>query len=239
MIQVGQVSECNEDYLKIIYLLERERRVARIKDIARRKGVRMASVSGALRRMSRMGLLNYGAGEFVELTEDGSELARKICQRNDFLSRFLTGPLALDSDTASQDAEAMEHRVSAETLSGLVALHQFLETNGLLVNLSTYLEDGKEMPCRTCPNADRDDEETHEVICLSDLEPGSRGEVVMLEVNGKRRLRLVEQGLLPHVVVGLESRRDGTCTLVVDGSRVELPCDDARAILVRDLGEAD
>ena len=233
MIQVGQVSECNEDYLKIIYQLERERRVARIKDIARRKGVRMASVSGALRRMSRMGLLHYGAGEFVELTESGSELARKICQRNDFLSRFLTGPLALDKDTARQDAESMEHRVSPETLSGLVALHQFLETNGLLLNLSSYLEEGKDIPCRTCPNADPVDEP--EVQHLSDLEPGSRAEVVMLEVNGQHRLRLVERGILPHVQLGLVSRRDGSSSVIVDGSPQEISPEDAAAILVREL----
>ncbi len=235
MIQVGQVSECNEDYLKIIYQLERERRVARIKDIARRKGVRMASVSGALRRMSRMGLLNYGAGEFVELTESGSELARKICQRYDFLSRFLTGPLAVDSDTARQDAESMEHRVSPETLSGLVALHQFLETNGLMLNLSSYLEDGKDMPCRTCPNADHTDEP--EVQRLCDLEPGTRAMVEMLEVNGARRLRLVERGILPQVTVYLESRRGEVTTLLVDGSRIELTAAEATAILVHELAD--
>ena len=236
MFQVGQVSECNEDYLKIIYQLERERRVARIKDIARRKGVRMASVSGALRRMSRIGLLHYGAGEFVELTESGSELARKICQRNDFLSRFLTGPLALDRDTARQDAEAMEHRVSSETLSGLVALHQFLETNGLLLNLSSYLEEGKDMPCRSCPNADAVDEPEAQQH-LSDIEPGTRAEVVMLEVNGRRRLRLVEKGILPHVEVAVESRRNGTFTLLLDGSRLEISQEEAQAIVVHDLDE--
>ena len=235
MIQVGQVSECNEDYLKIIYQLERERRVARIKDIARRKGVRMASVSGALRRMSRMGLLRYGTGEFVELTESGAELARKICQRYDFLSRFLSGPLALDRDTASHDAESMEHRVSPETLSGLVALHQFLESNGLLLNLSSYLEDGKEMPCRTCPNAERVEEA--EVQHLSDLEPGTRAEVVLLEVDGRRRPGLVERGILPHIQLTLQSRRHGVHTLLLEGSRLEISPEDARAILVRELGE--
>ena len=231
MIQVGEVSECNEDYLKIIYQLEHERRVARIKDIAKRKGVRMASVSGALRRMSSMGLLHYGTGEFVELTESGSELARKICQRNDFLSRFFTGTLDLDNDIARHDAESMEHRLSGETLSRLVALHQFLENNGLTHNLATYLENGTELPCSTCPKADHE-ERMPDHLPLSSLEPGTRAEIAMLQVNGRRRLQLVEQGLLPHVRLTLESRRNGTTRLQLHGTRLELATRDTESIRV-------
>ena len=44
-----------EDYLETIYLLIRDRKVARVKDIAEARDVRMASVTPAMRRLAELG----------------------------------------------------------------------------------------------------------------------------------------------------------------------------------------
>lgn len=235
MTQVGDISESLEDYLKIIFQLERERRVARVKDIAARKGVRMASVTGALRRMSKEGLVRYGAREFVELTDEGSSLARKVLQRNDFLRRFLANTLGLDAETAARDADAIEHHLSSETLARFAAFYQFMESYGHTQLLTQFLLDGVTVPCQECPNAEK--VEHPKLKDLLGLDPGTSGRVAWLKGDADQRLDLVEKGILPRVHLELESAHNGTVKVRIKGTVVSLTEDQARAIQVQPLPE--
>ncbi len=233
MPQVGSISESLEDYLKIIFELEQERRVARVKDIAMRKGVRMASVTGALRRMAREGLVNYGAREFVELTEQGAEIARKILQRAQFLSQFMQETLGLGEETARRDADAIEHSLSPETLARLVALFQFMDTYGHKHLLAAFFKDGISVPCTQCPNAEAKDRvDLPQLRPLIKLAPGASGEVVWLRGDEKRRLELVERGILPRETVTMEAVQDGQARIRIKGSTVSLTREQARAVQV-------
>jgi len=227
--------------LKIIFILERERRVARVKDIATRKGVRMASVTGALRRMSKEGLVHYGAREFVELSPDGAELARKLVQREEFLRRFLTNTLGLNKEVAEKDACSLEHHLSPDTLGRLVALYQFMQTYGHTGKLARFLDDGETVPCGACPNAE-------EILApnldslrkLSLLEPGSAGQVVWLDGDAEHRLDLVEKGILPRVHVTMEAHHEGNMRVRIKGIQVRLTEEEAdRVNMVPDGQETD
>jgi len=48
-----------EDYLEVIFHLEKSNRVARAKDIADQMNVQRASVTGALKALAGKGLINY------------------------------------------------------------------------------------------------------------------------------------------------------------------------------------
>ncbi len=233
MTQVGLISDSLEDYLKIIFQLERERRVARVKDIAARKGVRMASVTGALRRMAKEGLVHYGAREFVELTDDGAELARKVLQRHDFLRRFLTNTLGLPKETAEKDADAIEHHLSTQTLGRLVALYQFLATYGHSDILVRFLEDGLSVPCSECPHSGGIPRPA--TRSLQELEPGSWGRVTWVDGDASHRLSLVEKGIMPRVRMEMEAKHAGQVKVRIKGTTVPLSEEQARAVLVQPI----
>ena len=114
---VGTLSESLEDYLEIILQLQQEKRVARVRDIAARKKVSNASVSNALSRLARDGYVLHEAHEFVELTDRGADLARRVLRRHEFLERFLCDVLLVSPDRAKEDACAIEHHVSSEPYS--------------------------------------------------------------------------------------------------------------------------
>jgi len=237
MPEVGRLSESLEDYLKIIFQLERERRVARVKDIAARKGVRMASVTGALRRMSKEGLVHYGAREFVELTQDGAELARKVLQRHDFLRRFLTSTLGLTQEAAERDADAIEHHLSVETLSRLVAFYQFMDSYGHGDLLARFLQDGCSVPCSVCPNAEK---AAHPALrLLIELEPNAWGRVGWLEGDAPHRLALVEKGILPRVRIEMEARHQSQVRVKIKGVAVTLSEEQARAVWVQSISREE
>jgi DtxR family Mn-dependent transcriptional regulator len=126
--RIGQLSESLEDYLEIIYNLVQKQRVARVRDIAKAKAVKMSSVTSALKRLDREGLANYKAREFVELTRAGSNLAKRLIKRHNFLTKFLIEVLQVNPVTAESDACSMEHVLSPQTMNRFFDFSEFLQS---------------------------------------------------------------------------------------------------------------
>jgi DtxR family Mn-dependent transcriptional regulator len=114
-----------EDYLEAIHVLSQRKRVVRIKDIARQMGVKMPSVTGALRTLGSRGLVEHERYEDVALTPKGEQIARAIHARHEQLRAFLIEALGLAEGVAGDEACRLEHAVAPETLERLVA---FVET---------------------------------------------------------------------------------------------------------------
>ncbi|MEA3493015.1 MAG: metal-dependent transcriptional regulator [Candidatus Margulisiibacteriota bacterium] len=108
-----------EDYLEMIYLLEKEHGHAHVRDIAGKMKIKMPSVTEILRKLKGAKLVNYQKYEFVTLTRKGSLLAQSIYSRHKILYNFLRGVLGVDEDIAEEDACKIEHVVSPQTLSKL------------------------------------------------------------------------------------------------------------------------
>lgn len=246
---VGTLSESLEDYLEIILQLQQEKRVARVRDIAARKKVSNASVSNALARLARDGYVLHEAHEFVELTERGADLARRVLRRHEFLERFLRDILLVSPEAAEADACAIEHHVSAETLERLATFYQFVCS---CPHAGASIREGfrnccsnaiAEQPSRAtrCANAppsvsgDGCGALEDNVVPLSALRAGDSGVIVRLTAPSTVRARLTDAGLLPSVQV--EVRRAGSdgrdVELSVQGCSMDMDAGEASTVLVR------
>lgn len=222
MAQISNLSESLEDYLEIILQLVQEKGVARAKDIAQRKAVRMASVTGALKRLAKEKLIDYKARETVSLTPAGHELANRVLQRHEFITRFFTEILGVGQETAERDACSVEHVISIETLDRLAGFVEFLRgcplAGGDIVArfnqcYSSGLSREEGAAAMSCHTADCEDfgSETigifsreHGMITLDKLTPGQRGRVVNVRAATEIRQRLLDMGLLPGVELTLQ-----------------------------------
>ena len=72
----GELSQSLEDYLETILELQKSNKVARVKDIAAKKGVQRGTVTGALKTLAGKHLINYEPYSFITLTPKGA--ARSI-----------------------------------------------------------------------------------------------------------------------------------------------------------------
>jgi len=126
MTSVDAISQKLEDYLEAIFHLMAEKRVARVSDIAHLMGVRMPTVTGALKHLAEHGLVNYEPYQYVTLTSEGMRIARGMVRRHDVLKKFIVGVLALPEDIAEHDACGMEHALSDETLARLTQFLRFM-----------------------------------------------------------------------------------------------------------------
>jgi len=116
-----------EDYLEAIYDLDQERKVVRVKDIAKRMDVKMPTVSSMLNTLNKRGLVNYEKYEYVELTRSGADVGREMRRRHEILRQFLIEILEIDAVAADEEACKMEHALSAGTLDSLTDFMHFIQ----------------------------------------------------------------------------------------------------------------
>jgi len=119
-------SQSAEDYLERIHELIEEKGYARVVDIASSLKVKQASVTSMVQKLGEAGYLKYEKYRGLILTDKGREVARKIRDRHQTLSRFFS-LFGLDTDTQKQDIEGIEHHLSADTVEILSDLAQFFE----------------------------------------------------------------------------------------------------------------
>jgi DtxR family Mn-dependent transcriptional regulator len=125
----SKITSNMEDYLEAIYELTQERQASeiRVTDIARRLRVTRPSVVGMIKHLVEHGLVDHAHYGGVELTQQGTDVAREMWHRHQVLRRFLEEVLGLDAVLAEEDACRMEHTLSPETIERFIALEEFRE----------------------------------------------------------------------------------------------------------------
>lgn len=156
MTQTTQLSASLEDYIEAIYHIITEKQVARGKDISARLEVSGASVTEALRALSKKGLINYAPYEFITMTQEGKNIAEDVIRRHNALKKFFIDVLAIDDSIAEQGACKIEHTAPQEIINRMVDFIKFLEicprggkelTNGF----AEFCNSGeKRIDCSTC-----------------------------------------------------------------------------------------
>ena len=117
-----------EDYLEAIYNLGNEKRVVRVKDIAKRLEVKMPTVTNMLKVLSKNGLIDYEKYEYLELTSKGIDVGREIHRRHQVFRNFLTNILKVSSEKANKEACKMEHAVSPSTMDRFIEFMEFTQS---------------------------------------------------------------------------------------------------------------
>ena len=116
-----------EDYLETIYHIIEDKQAARVKEIAKRLEVNNSSVTGALKNLSKKGLLNYAPYDVITLTDKGEEVALDVIRRHRILKKFITDILCIEEELADDAACKMEHSVTPEVLERIVRFVEFAE----------------------------------------------------------------------------------------------------------------
>jgi DtxR family transcriptional regulator, Mn-dependent transcriptional regulator len=191
-----------EDYLKVIYDLERDGTAAATSEIAHRLDIAPASVTGMIRRLADQRLLEYEPYRGVRLTEVGQRVALRTIRRHRVIETFLVRVLDYPWDEVHEEAERLEHAASDALIDRMVAA----------LDEPTVDPHGAPIPTR--------DGTVHEprYRSLADLSPGERARVVRVHDDDPARLRyLGELGLVPGTVIAVVARApfDGPITLRV------------------------
>lgn len=134
-------SQSAEDYLERIHELIQEKGYARVVDIASSLKVKQASVTSMVQKLDELGFLKYEKYRGLTLTNQGREVAKRIQNRHETLSRFFS-LFGLSAETQQQDIEGIEHHLSPTTVAMLADLAQFFEKNPAVLKRFTQSRPG-------------------------------------------------------------------------------------------------
>jgi DtxR family Mn-dependent transcriptional regulator len=115
-----EISVAVQDYAKAIYMLETRDGEASTTSLAERLDVRPGSVSGMLRKLVALGLVEHEPYRGVRLTERGRAVALETIRHHRLLELFLVESLGMGWEEVHAEAERLEH-VLSEELEELIA----------------------------------------------------------------------------------------------------------------------
>jgi DtxR family transcriptional regulator, Mn-dependent transcriptional regulator len=209
-----------QDYAKAIFTLESRDGAASTTDLAALLEVRPASVSGMLRKLSALGLVEHQRYRGVRLTERGRRVALEVIRHHRLVELFLVESLGMTWDEVHAEAEVLEHALSEE-LEELIAAK---------LGDPTVDPHGDPIPSRELKLAETD------APALAELEPGEAGTFVRISDSEPDMLRFLgERGIAPGALLEVVERQpfDGPLFVRVGKDVHVLGTTLARAMRVR------
>jgi DtxR family Mn-dependent transcriptional regulator len=241
----SSLSEAMEDYLEAIYHLEQERRIARVRDIANRLGVKMSSVSSALKILGSRGLISYDPHQYITLTDRGIKTAKEIVRKHEVLKRFLFRILQVEENIAEENACRIEHHLDPEVMEKLIRFVEFMEM--CPVDQTRWVERRAEScdDCQPCLDAARqklrDRTKAQKAaleggLTLAEALPGTQFQIENVKGTSKLKKLLSQEGLGAGSIIQVEKIDDsGSLHINIKGYHVSLSKQDASKICVKPI----
>lgn len=203
-------SQSIEDYLKAIYKLQsiKEGGVS-TSDLAKEMGVANASVTNMVKRLSKLGMVDYQSYYGTTLTKSGEKIALEMIRHHRLLELYLTEMLGYSWDEVHDEAEKLEHYIS----------EQFEDKIAELLNNPTVDPHGDPIPTK--------DGEMPVIRSkkLNSVQAGSDYVVQRVKNQDSQILRKLEQaGILPGVKIRVvKTDEEAACLyLEVEGQKTSI-----------------
>lgn len=107
-------NEAIEDYLKIIYEIQKEVGKVATTVLSKRMAIAPASATGMIKKLSEMNLVTHEKYQGVKLTKAGEKIALEVIRHHRLIELFLSEALGVPWDKVHQEAEKWEHVLSEE-----------------------------------------------------------------------------------------------------------------------------
>ncbi len=179
-----------EDYIEAIWLISQEKKVVRVKDIMEFFGYKVSSVNRALKNLAKRELINYEKYGYIEITDKGIEVAKKINKKHRLLYKFFVEFLGIADDISAKDACNIEHYLSDETFERFCEFVEFINSDHCKKCLKEWKEHIKST--RSCE------------MRLSELEKGKKAIIKRISANESMKQKFYSMGLVPGEVITVE-----------------------------------
>jgi len=217
MSQEQKLSSSEEEYLEAIYTRqEGSAQVATTRDLADCLGVKDASVTEMLKKLSEKGLVNYTPYHGATLTEAGLKIATKVKRKHRLLERFLVDICGIDKYESHKQACEIEHVISDKAID----------------NLSTQLGNPATCPGGSAiPEGEKGGE--MEISKLSEMGKGTYMIRFLTSPEPETISRLCSLGLIPGLPVKvLRKISNGPIVIEMKDTQIALGRDVAESLLV-------
>ena len=209
-----------EDYLKVIYELERNGAAAGTSEIAGRLGIAPASVTGMIQRLARLGLVESERYRGTRLTEAGRTAALQLIRRHRIIECYLVERLGFGWEDVHEEAERLEHAASDQLIARMAGA------------IGNPTQDPHGAPI---PTPDGRVDESH-LPSIAEMAEGTDATVMRMSDRDPDFLRYLDGlGIRPGARVRLVTRGpfDGPLSVAVDGVPQTIGTNSAARVFIR------
>ena len=139
-----------EDYVELLYDIEKEKGKVHTNDVANSLGVNPASVTEIFQKLSQEGYIYYEKYSGVTLTSKGKKIAIKTKEKHEKITEFLI-LLGVNKKIAQEDACEMEHFLHPSTMDIIIKFVEIVKnckyTPFWLERLKEYVKTGDVPDC--------------------------------------------------------------------------------------------
>jgi DtxR family Mn-dependent transcriptional regulator len=219
-----KITISKENYLKAIAEAESEGEPVIAATLTRWLDVSAPAVTMAIKRLKRDSLIRVGKEGQITLTAAGLEIANRLLNRHHLIERMLTEIFGMEWYKVHDEAEQLEHAVSADF------------ERRLIEKLGTG---------EACPHGNGalmekpEDRRRRGLRPLDEAQPAQRWRVVSVFERDRKLLEYLEGlGVRPGVTLDVLARNyDETLTLKLDGKPLQLGRPAASKVWVGAAGE--
>jgi DtxR family Mn-dependent transcriptional regulator len=213
-----RITISKENYLKAIAEAESEGEIVKSVTLARWLGVSAPAVTMAIKRLRRDALIHVGPEGQITLAGAGREIANRLLNRHHLIERMLAEIFDLEWYKVHDEAEQLEHAVSADFERKLIE----------------KLGDGSECPHGNILGMDSPDARRKRGLRpLDEVRAGETVSVVSVFERDRSFLEFLDgKGIRPGVRFNVTGDRGGIAA-AIDGHAVRLPRVTAAKIWVR------
>ena len=214
-----RITISKENYLKAIAEAESEGEIVKPVTLARWLNVSAPAITMAVRRLRRDGLISIGTDGQLSLTTSGRDIANRLINRHHLIERMLAEIFGLEWYKVHEEAEHLEHAVSADF------------ERKLIEKLGTSHE---------CPhgNSVGSDSPAHRrrkgLRPLDEARAGERVSVASVFERDRQLLEYLDAaGVRPGVALDVVEVHDGAMVLRAGGRQVDVNLPAAAKVWVR------
>ncbi|GAB4427338.1 MAG: metal-dependent transcriptional regulator [Chloroflexi bacterium OHK40] len=182
----SRITPAIEDYLKAIYMLQQQHGAVTTSLLGEQRGSKPGSVTGMVKKLAEMNLVQHTPYQGVLLTPAGERVALEVIRHHRLLELYLVEALGYSWDEVHEEAEKLEHHIS-EKLEARIADR---------LGHPTFDPHGDPIPTLEGQLPTSDD------VRLADLSIGECARVLRVRDQSGERLRyLADLGLVPGATV--------------------------------------
>ena len=118
----SKISENIEEYLEVLYRNGSNKEQVSTTQLSKELGIAPGSVTQMLKKLEKLGYIDYTPYKGASLTDEGMKIAQKITRKHRILEKFLIDVLKIKEENVHEQACEMEHTLSDEAERALCAM---------------------------------------------------------------------------------------------------------------------
>ncbi len=228
------ISENIEEYLEVLYRNGSNKEQVSTTTISNDLNIAPGSVTQMLKKLEKLGYIDYTPYRGASLTDEGMRIAQKITRKHRILEKFLTDVLNIKEENVHEQACKMEHTLSDEAERALCTMlhHPDLCPDNNIIPACDLDFDSCNQ-CFSVSDFDNIINRKFNLLSISELNDNSEGIISFIRGNNELLDEITGFGISIGDHIHFVSSNDNIFLVYINDEEFNLPIEMANNIFVR------